>query len=415
MAVDPDPGDTLIISAYVLPNWLTLRKSGNGTATLAGTPRRDDVGEHPVVLRVTDSGSPMQFATQTFVIRVSSRWGLDDGDDLVAATTGITDTNTPEESMAGGGGCWTIVQADTLVATLPDEPELDAPLRYTLVTQAVHGTVAVDADGQFSYVPLPGGARERDSFGYRVEGAAGGSLARTATVIIAAAVMPLGDSIATGIVDASDPANPLPVAARRTGYRGALHKALIAAGYGVDFVGSQVVGLQGDSGFDPDNEGHESWSAAEIALGAPAADPEYPNSGVYHWLTTNSADVVLLHIGTDVPAGSVDGVAGALDAIDRFEADMGSAVTVILARIIDRNPPNAGVSEFNAQLDALAAARIAEGDNLVVVDQQRGLWNSEGVPEPAWYGDEIHPNATGYARMADVWFEALAGLLDKCP
>jgi hypothetical protein len=227
--------------------------------------------------------------------------------------------------------------------------------------------------------------------------------------------MPLGDSITTGIVDASDPDNPLPPTSQRTGYRGVLYEALGAAGYAVDFVGSQVVGVQGASGFDPDNEGHEGWSAGAIAFGAPAVDPDYPDSGIYHWLTNNPADVVLLHIGTDVPASSVDEVAAALDAIDSFEADSGSAVTVILARIIDRNPPDAGTSEFNAQLEALAATRIVTGDALVVVDQQRALWNAASVPEPAWYGDESHPNADGYARMADTWYEALAGMLDRCP
>lgn len=53
-ATDPD-GDALIISAAsILPAWLGLTDNGNGTATLAGTPAADDVGDHAVSLQAFD-------------------------------------------------------------------------------------------------------------------------------------------------------------------------------------------------------------------------------------------------------------------------------------------------------------------------------------------------------------------------
>ncbi len=70
---DPDliHGDSLTITAPTLPTWLTLVDHGDGTATLAGTPDDDDVGQHLVVLRVTDGEGT--FAEQEFVITVSEK------------------------------------------------------------------------------------------------------------------------------------------------------------------------------------------------------------------------------------------------------------------------------------------------------------------------------------------------------
>jgi hypothetical protein len=72
-AADPDliHGDSLTLTAPLLPAWLTLTDHGDGTATLSGTPTNADVGQHPVVLRVTDSGG--LFAEQSFTITVTER------------------------------------------------------------------------------------------------------------------------------------------------------------------------------------------------------------------------------------------------------------------------------------------------------------------------------------------------------
>ncbi len=70
LTAQDDNGDALTITAPTLPAWLTLTDHGNGTATLSGTPTNTNIGEHTVVLRVTDSGGLAD--TQTFTITV---WG----------------------------------------------------------------------------------------------------------------------------------------------------------------------------------------------------------------------------------------------------------------------------------------------------------------------------------------------------
>ena len=74
-ATDPDLpyGDVLTVTAPTLPTWLTLQDHGDGTAALSGTPTDADVGDHPVVLRVTDRGG--LFAGQSFTITVTAKPG----------------------------------------------------------------------------------------------------------------------------------------------------------------------------------------------------------------------------------------------------------------------------------------------------------------------------------------------------
>ena len=67
---DVDEGDELLITASTLPAWLELEDNGDGTGALFSTPVNDDVGDHAVVLRVTDSSGA--FAVQSFFITVEN-------------------------------------------------------------------------------------------------------------------------------------------------------------------------------------------------------------------------------------------------------------------------------------------------------------------------------------------------------
>jgi aspartate 1-decarboxylase len=65
-ASDVDVGDSLILSALVLPDWLTFTP---GTGELAGTPTNDEVGDHNVTLRVNDGSVDVD---QVFIITVAN-------------------------------------------------------------------------------------------------------------------------------------------------------------------------------------------------------------------------------------------------------------------------------------------------------------------------------------------------------
>ncbi|NNE47781.1 MAG: tandem-95 repeat protein, partial [Rhodothermales bacterium] len=52
-AIDPDD-DTIVFTLEVGPSWITLIDNGNGTAVLSGTPAASDVGDHDIVISISD-------------------------------------------------------------------------------------------------------------------------------------------------------------------------------------------------------------------------------------------------------------------------------------------------------------------------------------------------------------------------
>lgn len=196
--------------------------------------------------------------------------------------------------------------------------------------------------------------------------------------------MPLGDSITKGVSGSSD----------STGYRRTLYLSLTGAGHSVNFVGSQANGHPTD--FDRDHEGHGGYRADQI------------RDSISSWLTTNPADIILLHIGTnDISQGqSVSSTVSEVNQIlDRIDAKS-TSIVVFLARIINRNDSySATTTTYNIQLQALANTRIANGDLITVVDMEAAL------NYPSDLADVVHPNDAGYAKMAQCWFTSLSDYL----
>ncbi|MGA9363632.1 MAG: invasin domain 3-containing protein, partial [Bacteroidota bacterium] len=197
-------------------------------------------------------------------------------------------------------------------------------------------------------------------------------------------IMPLGDSITKGVTGSSD----------STGYRRALYLSLTGAGYSVNFVGSQANGHPTD--FDRAHEGHGGWRADQI------------RDSISGWLTKNPADIILLHIGTnDISQGQTVGstVHEVKQILDRIDAKSTTTV-VFLACIINRSDGySARTTTYNRQLKDSADRWIMNGDRIIVVDQETAL------SYPADLADAVHPNDTGYGKMAQCWFTALSSYL----
>lgn len=208
-------------------------------------------------------------------------------------------------------------------------------------------------------------------------------------------IMPLGNSITRGIsAGVDDPS-------RQVGYRRDLWERLIAAGYNVDFVGGLKHG-QAYPNFDPDHEGHSgSW-------------PKHLN--VTRYLNRQPADIILLHIGTNgLNQANPNEITRILDNIDAYEQEHGVAITVILARIINRlNGNSAATTTLNNAVEEIARQRIAAGDRLIIVDMERAAGLNYAQFPTGDMSDWAHPAASGYAKMAAVWFDALATILPVC-
>jgi len=286
--------------------------------------------------------------------------------------------------------------------------------QYLLSADARKGNVTITdpETGAFEYVPYPAGPGGRDTFAYTVQSAGSGNEIREGAVVVNPRVMPLGDEITDGVVNA---ATGLPEPLWRIGYRRALYQRLNDAGYRVDFVGSARSG-EGFAGFDPDHEGQANAPAREIAYGSQLTGA----GGVYARLQANPADVILMHIGTHGLSPGADGVRAVLDEIDRWErSPEGNPVTVLVATIIDWSPPHPDVERFNASVAEMVRARTTDPsdpaypDQLLLVDQHSAL--AAGHPR----ADGLHPFQSGYDAMSDIWFDALTGarpeIVEKCP
>ncbi|MBX2998258.1 MAG: putative Ig domain-containing protein [Caldilineaceae bacterium] len=208
-------------------------------------------------------------------------------------------------------------------------------------------------------------------------------------------IMLAGDSITRG---SSSGVSELD---RQVGYRKDLWHGLNAAGYQVDFVGSLSHGqyYQTTEGFDPHHEGRSGWTDTQVA------------NNIYNWLVANPAEIVLLHIGTNQVERSPTDVENILNEIDRYD----QSVIVVLARIINQIAYSQVVRDFNNNVEAMALARIANGDKIIIVDMENGAglnYSSYTTGGDMW--DNLHPYGTGYAKMAQVWLDALRGILPVC-
>ena len=167
----------------------------------------------------------------------------------------------------------------------------------------------------------------------------------------------------------------------------------------MEFVGEFLDGSPDD--FDRSHNGIDGERYDEVA------------AKIYGYLENNKANVILLHIGTNDLNTSPDDVEDILDEIDRFEADSSFAITVLLARIINRETYSLTTTQFNDAVEGMAMDRVTNSlndaypDNIVMVDMEDGAGINYSTDIP----DGIHPNDTGYAKMANLWYAHLDTLI----
>ncbi|MEU7619990.1 cellulose binding domain-containing protein [Micromonospora rifamycinica] len=185
-------------------------------------------------------------------------------------------------------------------------------------------------------------------------------------------VMPLGDSITDGF---NVPG----------GYRIELWQRLVADGYRVDFVGSMFNGPSNLG--DHDHEGHSGWTISQI------------DANVVNWLRTTTPRTVLLHIGTNDMYNASGAPARLSTLIDKITNTAPNA-DVFVATIIPRNGTESAVRTFNAAIPGIVQSKVSAGKRVHLVD----MFSAVGTGDLA---DGIHPNATGYRKMATTWYSAL--------
>jgi lysophospholipase L1-like esterase len=203
-------------------------------------------------------------------------------------------------------------------------------------------------------------------------------------------IMPLGDSITAG----------------PGCWRAYLWNHLQTTGFtDIDFVGSQPGGgCPGGFPYDGDDEGHGGFAATGIA----------DQNQLPPWLAAARPDVVLMHLGTNDMWGGTIPVSSVLAAYTKLVGQMRAsnpAMKIVVAQIIPMNPPGCTTcaAEVRALDDAIpgwAAGLTTAASPIVVAD----LWTGfDTVADTV--GDGVHPNDSGFQKMAARWYPALTPLI----
>ncbi|KAB5549867.1 hypothetical protein GE09DRAFT_187533 [Coniochaeta sp. 2T2.1] len=196
-------------------------------------------------------------------------------------------------------------------------------------------------------------------------------------------ILPLGDSITWGY--ASSDGN---------GYRQHLRNKLSGGGNAVSFVGSQISGSMPNG----NNEGHNGALINEIAT-------FFNSAGGLR----SRPNVVLLLAGTNDMNRPFD----PSTAPDRLDALVGLIVNsasgadqplVVVGKIPPNGNPSANsrTATFNSALEGIVRKYQDQGGRVLLANM------FDALRLDADLGDGLHPNAGGYAKMADVWYSALA-------
>ena len=196
-------------------------------------------------------------------------------------------------------------------------------------------------------------------------------------------ILPLGDSITYGS----------PVAG---GYRARLYQLLTTAGYNVDFVGTQTA--NGVAGLpDSDHEGHGGWRIDQL------------DTNILTWFNSfASPDVILLHIGTN-DFGQNNDITNAVHRLDALVTKMALAkpdAHIIVSNLMQRGEPHDTRIQnlFNPYVEAKVDAQVALGRHVTFLDMRSAVPLAD-MP------DNLHPNQTGYNKMADAWLPAIQAVV----
>jgi lysophospholipase L1-like esterase len=208
------------------------------------------------------------------------------------------------------------------------------------------------------------------------------------TAAPAARVMALGDSIT----------------AAPGCWRAYLWQQLQAAGYtAVDFVGT----ARGDGcgfAYDDNHEGHSGFLATGIAN----------QNQLPPWLSATNPDIVIMHLGTNDMWGGQTPVSTVLGAYTTLVNQMRAnnpRMKIIVAQILPMGQPactacTQAVINLNAAIPNWAAGLSTTQSPIVVVDQ----WTGFSVATDT--GDGVHPNDSGFRKMANKYFTPLTRLVD---
>ncbi len=212
-------------------------------------------------------------------------------------------------------------------------------------------------------------------------------------------IMPSGDSITVG-AQSTDTG----------GYRVPLFDLTLQHAQHVTFVGPSGAGPATVDGvpFPDSHDGHSGYIIDTVGS----------RKGLMPLMAGNLAKftphVVLLMIGTNDINSAVDvpnaptRLATLIDLITTTAPDALLVVAQLTPTATDAL--NEEVRTFNAAISGFVHSRVQAGKHIATVDMYAAFTANPNY-KTDWMFDGLHPNDTGYAQMAKVWYSAISGLL----
>lgn len=208
-------------------------------------------------------------------------------------------------------------------------------------------------------------------------------------------IMPLGASITEGWASSATVA----------GYRGYLHTLLEQAGVRHQFVGSSV----SHPGPLPSDQLHHEGHPGYVIQSLQAGQNGIMNN-VDAWLGKGGVtpDFILVLVGSNDVAGNND-LAHVGERMDALVTKISNPTTGLapnarlilstIPRINDATQEKRAVT-YNATIMAVAKKHADAGENVSTIDAHAVV----GTGDKA---DNLHPNDTGYAKIAPLWRDAI--------
>jgi len=198
------------------------------------------------------------------------------------------------------------------------------------------------------------------------------------------------------------PRTPRLCGARGQPGREAAQQPLAADGKGIRFVGSQFAGpaTAGGRTFNYANEGRPGYTIANTPV---------PQNGITELVPSPALsevpDIVLLHIGVN----DVNYIAGLSTMLNRLDTLLGLLAQslptswIVVAQNTTYNFPSPEFATYIAGIPGIVAARVALGQRFRTCNMQTLLLTD--------LSDGVHPNDSGYSKMAAIWYAAIKDLL----
>lgn len=205
-------------------------------------------------------------------------------------------------------------------------------------------------------------------------------------------IMLLGDSITHGVRGKDDRDSG--------GYRIELQNKLVASGLKVEFVGSQCSEVECLT--KSYHEGHCGWTIKQIA------------NSIDEWLKIFQPDLILLMIGTNDTRKSslkmmINEFIGLLDQI----TTRAPKTRVLVSSIPPIHPAatrairGIRATYFNTAIPMIVKCKAAQGKKIDFVDMTSLTINDLTSSLSLQLDNGLHPNAQGYSKIANLWYDAV--------